>query len=108
VHDGEDGARVVRELLAKGAADAVFAANNRASVGAVLGFARAGERLPLIGFDDFESATLVTPQASVVEQDIPTMGRAAAERLIARIEGDDSPPQRLVLPTRLVLRGSER
>jgi LacI family transcriptional regulator len=34
------------------------------------------------------------------------MGRRAAELLFARLAGDERPPQRVVLPTELVPRGS--
>jgi LacI family transcriptional regulator, galactose operon repressor len=34
------------------------------------------------------------------------MGRAGAELLFARLSGDERPPQRIVLPTELVPRGS--
>ena len=34
------------------------------------------------------------------------MGRTGAELLFGRLNGDERPPQRIVLPTRLVPRGS--
>jgi LacI family transcriptional regulator len=60
----------------------------------------------LIGFDDFELADLVTPAVTVVAQDAAKLGRAAAELLFARMSGDASPPRRVVLPTRLIVRES--
>lgn len=107
-HTSEQAADTVSRLLEDGTADGVFAANNRAAVGALLAFRAKGRRLPLIGFDDFEAAPLSTPAVSVVSQDIPLMGRTAAEVALARLAGDDSPRQTHVLPTRLMLRGSER
>ena len=107
-HSGEQAALSVSELLASTDTDAIFAANNRSSVGALLAFRKAGRRVPLIGFDDFEGAMLSTPAVSVVSQDISEMGRRAAELVFARLEGDDSDPQTHVQPTTLVLRGSER
>jgi LacI family transcriptional regulator len=107
-HDREQAAGIVAELLRGSAADAVFAANNRAAVGALEAFREAGRRLPLIGFDDFEAACLMSPQVSVVSQDIAAMGRTAAEIVISRIRGADMPHATHVVPTRLVLRGSER
>lgn len=107
-HSKDQAAAVVRDLVSSGAADAVFAANNRASLGAVLAFRESGHRLPLIGFDDFEAAALLTPAVSVVSQDVTEMGRLAAELVLGRLAGDPPREGRLtVLPTRLVLRGSE-
>jgi len=108
-HTAAQAASIVGALLDQGHVDAVFAANNRASIGAIEAFTQAGRRLPLIGFDDFESATLVRPAVSVVAQDVVRMGEAAAEALLARIAGTGAAdPATTVLPTRLVLRGSER
>ncbi|OAN34418.1 LacI family transcriptional regulator [Plantibacter sp. H53] len=107
-HSVEDAAVVVTGFLATGEVDAVFAANNRAAIGAVQAFATAGRRLPLVGFDDFEAAPLVSPPVSVVAQDVALMGRVAAETLLALIAGEAGPPVTHTLDVRLELRGSER
>lgn len=107
-HAADQAAESVARLLTETDVDAVFAANNRASIGALTAFRRAGRRLPLIGFDDFEAATLSEPAVSVVSQDIAEMGRTAAALLIARLAGRPEPRGLRTLPTRLVLRGSER
>lgn len=62
--------------------------------------------LALVGFDDFELADLLTPAITVVAQDPAGLGRTSAQLLFARLEGDTSPPRRIVLPTALVPRGS--
>ncbi len=106
-HTADEASGIVRSLLEKNGADAIFAANNRSAIGAVRAFALTGRRLPLIGFDDFEAAPLVNPAVSVVAQDVAQMGRAAAEAVLAAAEGHSPPVETRVLPTRLVLRGSE-
>lgn len=100
------GDRLASQLVPRGP-DALFCANNRASLGALHAFRTAGHRLPMVGFDDFEAAILVSPEVSVVSQDPAAMGRCAAEQLLRRIDGDTSPPVRVVLPTTLTRRGSE-
>jgi LacI family transcriptional regulator len=60
----------------------------------------------IIGFDDFELADLLDPPVTVVAQDVAELGRTAAELLFARIDGDTSPTRRVVVPTRLIERGS--
>lgn len=107
-HDVEEAADLVARVLATGVADAVFAANNRAAIGALRAFRASGRRLPLVAFDDFEAADIVEPQVSVVSQDTRLMGRRAGEILLERLQGQQRPPETIVLPTRLVLRGSER
>lgn len=69
------------------------------------GFAIPGD-LSLVGFDDLEWTTLVTPQVTVVVQQAYEMGRVAAEQLFARIREAESPPVRTMVPTRYVERHS--
>lgn len=106
-HTADQASDIVLSLLEKNRADAIFAANNRSAIGAVRAFARAGHRLPLIGFDDFEAAPLLSPAVSVVAQDVTQMGRVAAETVLAAAQGLAPLVETRVLPTRLVLRGSE-
>lgn len=106
-HSSEEAAATVGRLLREAGADAVFAANNRASVGALLAFADHG-RLPLIGFDDFEAARLATPPVSIVSHDVSEMGRLSAQIVLDRLAGAEGEYTTRVLPTRLILRGSER
>jgi LacI family transcriptional regulator len=60
----------------------------------------------LVGFDDFPLADLLEPAVTVVAQDPAAMGTLAAQRLFARIDGDTGPTTTMVVPTRLVPRGS--
>ncbi|HWE89628.1 MAG TPA: LacI family DNA-binding transcriptional regulator [Pseudonocardiaceae bacterium] len=88
---------------------AVITGNNLITVHALraLNALAAGSRRPaLIGFDDIDLADLLTPPVSVIAQDAAALGRTAAELLLARLGGDDSPPHRVTLPVRLVARGS--
>jgi LacI family transcriptional regulator len=99
----------VRELFAM--ADpptALFTAQNLITT-ATLHTLRALELHPalaLIGFDDIELADLLEPPVTVVAQDATALGRTAAELLFARIDGDTSPSKRIIVPTRLIERGS--
>jgi LacI family transcriptional regulator len=107
-HSREQAEREVGALLRDDSADAIFTANNRSTIGALLAFQAAGRRLPLVGFDDFETSSLGSPPVSVVSQDIELMGRTAAETVLRRLNGDTSAFATRVLPTQLILRGSER
>lgn len=107
-HSEEDAYAAAIGLLRAGKATAMFAANNRATVGALRAFADEDRRLPLIGFDDFEAASFVRPAVSVVSQDTQAMGRLAAEVVLQRLAPDSKVDARFeVLSTKLVLRGSE-
>jgi LacI family transcriptional regulator len=89
-------------------ATAVVTGNNRITVLMLRALTGAGapRRPALVGFDDFELADLLDPPVSVVGVDPGLLGKTAAELLFARLDGDTSPPRRIVLPVRLVPRGS--
>ncbi len=83
---------------------ALFAGNNRVTVTVVRVLAECERRIALVGFDDIELADLLG--ITVVSQDAAAVGRIAAEHLFRRLDGAGHPPARVVLPARLVARGS--
>ncbi|MFC3898514.1 LacI family DNA-binding transcriptional regulator [Lentzea rhizosphaerae] len=87
---------------------ALFTAQNLVTVGSMRVLrARGVQRsVALIGFDDFPLADMLEPGITVVRQDVPGIGRKAAELVFARIDGDTSPPVHAVVPASLVRRGS--
>jgi LacI family transcriptional regulator len=88
-------------------ATALVTGNNRITVLVLRALATMrGWRPALVGFDDLELADLLRPSLTVIEQDASELGRIGAELLFSRIAGDRRPIQRVVLPTRLVPRGS--
>jgi len=106
--DGE--AAALRLLDRPDRPTAVFTANNFMTVGALRAARSLGLRIPedvaLVGFDDLDWTTLVQPPVTVVRQPVADLGRVAGERLLRRLEGDDSPPRRIRLATSLIVRGS--
>jgi LacI family transcriptional regulator len=104
-HDVRDAEAATLELLAlPDPPTALFATNNRACIGALHALRSTHAPAALVGFDDFELADLL--KVTVVRHDPHEMGRRAAELLFARLSGDERPPQRIVLSTELVVRGS--
>jgi LacI family transcriptional regulator, galactose operon repressor len=98
-----------RELLSGDAPPtALFTAQNLVTLGAVRALHDLGlrERVAHVSFDDVPLADALSPGLTVVAQDPHALGRAAAELLFARMDGDEGPPRQVVLPTRLVVRGS--
>jgi LacI family transcriptional regulator len=87
-------------------ATALITGNNRITVMVLRALSTLPHRPALAGFDDFELADLLDPPVTVLAHDIAAMGRAAAELLFARLEGDSSPPRRIVLPAHIIPRGS--
>jgi LacI family transcriptional regulator len=98
---------VARQLLASDdPPTAIFAENNRSCIGVIRALSAIGRPVGVVGFDDFELADLLATPVTVVGYDPGELGRAGAELLFARMGGDLRPPQRIVIPTRLVVRGS--
>ncbi len=64
------------------------------------------EDVALIGFDDLMLADLLEPPVSLIAQDPATIGRTAAQLLFSRLDGQQEPPRQVVVPTRLIARGS--
>lgn len=89
---------------------ALFALNNVCTIGVVRALQAAGlsHQIALVGFDDFDTADLLSPPVSVITQEVEEMGRTAAEMVFARISGEPaaSGPTRTILPTQLIIRGS--
>ncbi|WKX74533.1 LacI family DNA-binding transcriptional regulator [Streptomyces sp. XD-27] len=85
---------------------ALFAGNNRVTVTIVRVLAGRLRPVALVGFDDFELADLLSPAVTVVAQDPAQLGRKAADMLFRRLDGGADAPRRVVLPTRLIVRGS--
>lgn len=87
-------------------ATALFTGNNRLTVEVVRRIVGRPDRPALVGFDDFELADLLAPAVTVIAQDPARLGHTAAELLFSRLAGDRSAAHRIVLPTRLIRRGS--
>lgn len=68
-----------------------------------------GRRLAITAFGDFPMAAMLSPALTVVDQDPAALGRLAAERAVARLDGPlESPVQHVTLPVRLLERSSCR
>ncbi|HEX2908907.1 MAG TPA: LacI family DNA-binding transcriptional regulator [Phototrophicaceae bacterium] len=89
---------------------AIFAANDLTAFGAMDAAREYGLSIPndisIIGFDDIPQASLVYPKLTTVRQPLEQMGQVAVKLLLARIEDQNSPPQRVTLATQLVVRDS--
>jgi LacI family transcriptional regulator len=86
--------------------DVVACANDQMAIGVLRQFQQARVNVPVTGFDDIYAARLVRPGLTTVRQPLRSLGRAAARRLLARIDDRALPALTQVLPTTLVLRAS--
>lgn len=87
---------------------AIFASHSIATIGAMRALRESGVEgsVALVGFDDSAIGELVEPGVTVVSQDPERIGRVAAERLFARIDGSREEPNTYTVPAMLIARGS--
>lgn len=115
VHETEttiaSGERAMQRLLEEHPdVEAICAVNDAVAIGAIRAAARMGRRTPgdlaVIGFDDISWAQLNDPPLSTVHVFKRQIGVLAAQRLLDCIQNPDTPPARVLVSTRLVLRAS--
>jgi LacI family transcriptional regulator, galactose operon repressor len=89
---------------------AIFAFNDNIAIGTLRAARERGLRVPedlsVVGFDDIEHATIVTPALTTVRQPLAEMGRTAVSLLILLLERQRFETLHIELATRLVVRES--
>ncbi|MGC4152410.1 MAG: LacI family DNA-binding transcriptional regulator [Propionicimonas sp.] len=93
--DSASAETIVRQLLALPTPpDAYFTATNRIAVGALRALVpSAGDNPPpLVSFDDFDLAELISYPLVIVDHDAPALGRAAAQMLLRRLDDAEAGP----------------
>lgn len=90
---------------------AVFVFNDMMAIGAMTAIRKAGLSIPgelsIVGFDDIELASAITPSLTTVAQPINEIARTATDLLIQRLKGKRAEAnQRITLKAKLVQRES--
>ena len=67
---------------------------------------RVPDDISLITFHDADWTSVTSPPITVVDQPVYALGKSVAELLIRRLKGDIRQPQRIVLATSIIERGS--
>jgi len=105
---GQEGAKDLLNLSPP--PTALVTANNQMTLGALLEIRKMGLRIPedvpLVGFDDAEWASLVSPPLTVLAQPTYKLGVGAMKLLLRRIEDSDREVERTLLKPELIVRGS--
>jgi len=110
-HSEAAGAAAARALLDEGTLpSAIVAANDRCAVGLLDVFIRAGVQVPgdvsVVGFDDGLLARLPHVDLTTVSQQADLQAQQAVAAVVERLDGGRKEPRALVLPSRLVVRGT--
>src|SRR5947209_4722681 len=108
----DGGERAALHLLTQEAArpTALFVTSGLMIIGALQAIYRVGLRCPediaLVGFDDFDWASVLYPRLTTVCQPTYEIGQKAAQLLFERMENRDAPQQVVRLQPRLIVRES--
>lgn len=108
----EDGYRAMQRLLAlPSPPEAVFATSDPKAFGVIKAIRERGlaipEEIAVLGFDNLETAQLVSPPLTTIAQPFYEMGKRAGERLVRLMQGEDTAlPIVEKLPVELVVRDS--
>ena len=91
--------------------DALFAMNDPTAIEALKVCRKRNLRVPedlaIAGFSNDPASSLVEPSLTTVAQPIDDLGYYAARLLLEQLHGDaETPPETVVLPTELLIRGS--
>jgi LacI family transcriptional regulator len=103
-----------KAMIQKGHPTAIFALNHRVSTFLLTALAAMKiaipEKVALIGFDDFDLASIVSPPLTTITQSPTQLSKRAMALLIERIEDQsqkrESMPAKVVLPVSLTIRAS--
>ena len=91
-------------------ADALVCGNDELALAIMAGLLRAGVDVPgdisVVGWDDVMTSRYVRPGLTTVRQPVRDVGALAADRLHQLVTGAARDPDRHVLPTEVVIRGS--
>jgi DNA-binding LacI/PurR family transcriptional regulator len=111
--DYEAGAKAAAELAGQQGADApsaIFAVSDTLAIGAINGLRSVGKRTPddvaVVGFDDISVAAQIDPPLTTVAQPMRELGETAARLLLKRLADPAANVPGVLLPHRLVVRGS--
>jgi DNA-binding LacI/PurR family transcriptional regulator len=89
---------------------AIFALTDAIAVGVLRAASELGLQVPrdlsVIGFDDMALASHVTPRLTTIAQPVEKIGQTATELLLAQIQNPETPPETVMLETKLIVRES--
>jgi LacI family transcriptional regulator len=108
-----EGEKETEKLILSGKIpDGIFAVNDETAAGALNALKKYHIKIPeqvsIMGFTNGLVSTITTPTLSTVEQNGFLMGYKSAELLIKRIENNELPIIKEIIPTKLILRDSTK
>lgn len=86
---------------------AIFSARGEVSIGLARAMHRMGElEIAFISFDDFQMAEILNPAITVLDHSARLIAKTAIDRLFSKIDNDKLPNQEIIIPLKIIPRGS--
>ena len=102
----------IRKFIAKAKPDAFVCGNDKMASRLRQTLARLGKRVPedimLVGFDDGQIASAMTPQLTTIHQPCESIAEAAFSALVERMRHTVIPAREILLQAPLIVRGSTK
>jgi LacI family transcriptional regulator, galactose operon repressor len=92
-------AAVEQMLQTRDPPTAILAAHNRAGRGAIRAIVGTGAQLSLAVFDEMTDPSILALPPRIISSNPVQLGTLATDMALARLDGDDDPPKRVVVPT---------
>lgn len=107
-HSMDDAAQITTELLRNAPeVSAIFSSRSTATMGVLRALhERNRHDIAVISFGDFEMAQVVEPKISVIDHSPRELGRLAAQRVFAKIDGEKFKPEAIMGNLSIIRRGS--
>ena len=107
-HSMDDAAQITTEILRSAPeVTAIFSARSVATMGVLRTLhERSRHDIAIISFGDFEMAQVVEPKISVIDHSPRELGRLAALRIFAKIDGQEFAPEAIMGNLSIIRRGS--
>ncbi|MEH2548947.1 LacI family transcriptional regulator [Bradyrhizobium sp. AZCC 2262] len=110
LYSREAGEAAAHALLGSHHVSAIVAANDLLALGVLIALRQLGQNCPegisVIGHNDMPLMDVVSPPLTTIRIEHRDMGRNAARLLLDALEQRDTTPRHIVLPPKLVVRGS--
>lgn len=108
----EEGKKLGHMLSARREITGIFASADILAAGIMSGLSERGVSVPqdksIVGFDDNYLSQLTVPGLTTVHQDAEQKGSLAMGMILSQLRSEPIPEKTVILPVRLVLRGSVR
>lgn len=106
IMDQETDPKTFLENLHKENVDGIVCENDLLAIKLINAMNQMNTYIPIVGFDDVQASSLLTPSLTTIRQDFEQIGMSAVQILVEEILNPDTPTQKVAIDTQLIIRNS--